>query len=178
MSILFRNSRFNRSYLSRVVEAGAPEKKAPGQAHANGKPHNGQPSNGHPHDGHPRNAHQHSAAQQAGAHGRPKPVAPPVRVNAKEMSVLEICHPDIARAIELLWGFPEMNDYFDRLWIADDTHGPIDPDAMSDLMLLARVHQILMPERPNRSLASIYGSNRLLDPRSANDPWGDVPPRR
>jgi len=72
-----------------------------------------------------------------------------------------------------------MNEYFDRLWMADDAQGPIDPDAMSDLMLLSRVHQIIVPQRPNRSLASIYGSNRLHEPPIASgNPWSDVPPRR
>jgi hypothetical protein len=94
-------------------------------------------------------------------------------------SILEARHPDIVRAISLLWGFPEMNQYFDRLWLADDTHGPIDPDAMSELMLLARVHQMIVPPSPRRSLAAIYGSNRMFDPVTlAHDPWRDVPPRR
>jgi hypothetical protein len=85
----------------------------------------------------------------------------------------------MARAITLLWGFPEMNEYFDRLWLADGSHGPIDPDAMSELMLLARLHQMIVPQRPGRSLADIYGSNRLFNASATTrDPWSDVPPRR
>jgi len=96
-----------------------------------------------------------------------------------EVSILEARHPDIARAISLLWGFPEMNEYFARMWLADTFHEPIDPDAMSELMLLSRVHQSVLPQRPNRSLAAIYGSNRLHGPSSGDrDPWSDVPPRR
>ena len=96
-----------------------------------------------------------------------------------ETSVVEARHPEIARAISLLWGFPEMNEYFDRLWLADGDHGPIDPEAMSDLMLLSRVHQTLMPQRPTRTLASFHGADRIREPRaSTNDVWGDVPPRR
>ncbi|SPE30517.1 hypothetical protein SBBP1_530031 [Burkholderiales bacterium] len=96
-----------------------------------------------------------------------------------DLSIIEARHPDIARAISLLWGFPEMNEYFDRLWLSDTFHAPIDPDAMSELMLLARVHQAVLPQRPNRSLAAIYGSSGLHGPSSnSRDPWGDVPPRR
>jgi hypothetical protein len=96
-----------------------------------------------------------------------------------EISVVEARHPEIARAISLLWGFPEMNEYFDRLWLADGDQGPIDPDAMSELMLLSRVHQNIVPQRPGRSLAALYGGNRVNDPVGRpRDPWGDVPPRR
>jgi hypothetical protein len=96
-----------------------------------------------------------------------------------ETSVVEARHPEIARAISLLWGFPEMNEYFDRLWLADGGQGPIDPDAMSELMLLSRVHQSIVPQRPGRSLAALYGGNRVNDTGSRpHDPWRDVPPRR
>lgn len=95
-------------------------------------------------------------------------------------SILEARHPDIVRAISLLWGFPEMNQYFERLWMADGAHkGPIHPDAMSELMFLSRLHHMIVPQHPGRSLAEIYGSNRLYAPASsAANPWNDVPPRR
>jgi hypothetical protein len=94
-------------------------------------------------------------------------------------SILEARYPDIVRAIELLWGYPEMNEYFDRLWLSDGTQRPIDPEAMSELMLLARVHQVLLPERPGRTLAQIYGSAKVHPTADIRfDVWGDVPPRR
>ena len=100
-------------------------------------------------------------------------------VPRNETSVIEARHPDIARAISLLWGFPEMNEYFDRLWLAEGNQGPIDPDAMSELMLLSRVHQGIVPQRPGRSLAALYGGNRTNETNGRpRDPWGDVPPRR
>ena len=34
-------------------------------------------------------------------------------------SVLEAAHPDIVEAIVLLWGYPEMNVYFQKLWLND-----------------------------------------------------------
>jgi hypothetical protein len=152
MSIQFRNSRLNRSYLSRVAASVGPAKPqvAADDVRAPVK------SNGH--------------------------VAAPARDAAtgqvKDASVLEICHPEIARAVSLLWGFPEMNHYFDRLWMADETQGPIDPGAMSDLMLLSRVHQNLIPGRPTRSMANMDPANRLAEGEAAKDLWGDVPPRR
>lgn len=155
MSIPFRNSRFNRSYLDRVATGGSAAREATRPANATSS--------------------------------RPATVSAPAAarrtlngVHRGNSSVLEICHPEIARAITLLWGFPEMNEYFDRLWLADNAGGPIDPDAMSDLMLLSRVHQMLLPQRPSRNLASYYGGNRMLDStaRDPDDPWREVPERR
>lgn len=156
MSIQFRNAKLNRSYLAKVAAATASAKSA--------------------------------SADRAAAPARPVPALPEgpeaaelrrARARAQAGSVLEACHPDILKAVSLLWGFPEMNDYFDRLWMADGTHGPIDPEAMSELMMLSRVHQSLVPRRPARTMASIYGSNRLHEaPTVGNDPWSDVPPRR
>jgi hypothetical protein len=91
-------------------------------------------------------------------------------------SVLETRYPGMVQAITLMWGYPELNAYFDRLWLADGSQTPIDPDAMSELMLLAQIHQHLVPQRPARSLASIYGTD-YAHPRK-RDVWSDVPPRR
>jgi hypothetical protein len=47
---------------------------------------------------------------------------------------------------------------------------------MSELMLLASVHGYLSPQRPVRSMASIYDASHAHSrPR---DVWGDVPRRR
>ncbi len=104
----------------------------------------------------------------------PAKEAAPVAKRA-DRSALEERHPAIANAILLMWGYPEMNAYFDRLWLADGTQTPIDPEAMSELMLLSRVHQVLVPQRPARSLASIYGA---APKSSKRDVWDDVPRRR
>lgn len=120
-------------------------------------------------------ARQSPTASRNGALPASQPVDP-----LEEISLIEARHPDIARAICLLWGYPEMNEYFDRIWIADGFHTPIDPDAMSELMMLARLHQAIVPQRPGRNLASILGSGRLHQHPSAasKDPWNDVPRRR
>jgi hypothetical protein len=91
-------------------------------------------------------------------------------------SVIETRYPGMAHAISLMWGYPEMNAYFDRLWLADGSQTPITPDAMSELMLLAQVHQSLVPQRPGRSLATIYGTE--YSGGGARDVWEDVPTRR
>jgi hypothetical protein len=89
-------------------------------------------------------------------------------------SKLERVYPAMANAIRLLWGFPEMNEYFDKLWLADDRAEPIDPEVMADLMLLARVHQDIVPVRPKASTSSIYGSAYGERP-AKRDIWGTAP---
>jgi hypothetical protein len=81
------------------------------------------------------------------------------QLNAAERSPLEARYPAIAMAITHLWGYPEMNDYFSKLWLSDGNAEPIDPEAMADLMLLARIHQHLAPSRPQRTLASMLGTD-------------------
>lgn len=80
----------------------------------------------------------------------------------------------MANAIRLLWGYPEMNEYFAKLWLADGRAEPIDPEVMADLMLLARVHQDILPARPKSSLSSIYGTAYGERP-ARRDVWGDSP---
>lgn len=96
--------------------------------------------------------------------------------DTRDRSVLETRYPGIAHAITLLWGHPEMNEYFRKLWLADGNQTPIEPDAMSELMLLAQVHLHLVPEKPQRTLASIYGT--AYNTPAKRDVWEDVSWRR
>jgi hypothetical protein len=111
-----------------------------------------------------------------------QPDAPARRVRSapnpvtRQPSVLEAIHPDIVQAVTLLWGHPEMNRYFEKLWLADGIQTPIAPEAMSELMLLAGVHRWLSPELPARNMASIYDASNA--PVQRKDVWGDVPRRR
>ena len=91
-------------------------------------------------------------------------------------SVLEARYPGMLQAISLMWGYPELNAYFDRLWLADGSQTPIDPEAMSELMLLSHLHQAIVPQRPARSLSTIYGSEYARGAR--RDVWEDTPRRR
>ena len=90
-------------------------------------------------------------------------------------SKLERRYPQIARAITLLWGYPEMNEYFAKLWLSDSD--PIDPEVMADLMLLARVHRELGNARAAAQPASIYGTAYGEMPMR-RDVWGDATFRR
>jgi len=96
---------------------------------------------------------------------------------AQQLSVLEATHPEVVQAITLLWGYPEMNAYFEKLWLSDGNQKPIAPEAMSELMLLAGVHRWVAPERPQHNLASIYGAPTTTTMRK-NDVWDSVPKRR
>lgn len=100
----------------------------------------------------------------------------PRATDARERSVLETRYPGIAHAITLMWGYPEMNEYFRKLWLADGNQTPIEPDAMSELMLLAQVHLHIVPQKPQRTLASIYGT--AYDTPAKRDVWEDVAWRR
>lgn len=155
MSSAFRTSRFSRTYWPRAEEAIASNNT-------------------------PLLAPDITTERDFPAPSLPAAAAAPAQPPRQEPhSILETRHPEISKAISLLWGFPEMNDYFDRIWMADGGHGPIDPDAMSELMFLSRLHQTIVPSRPGRSLAAIYGNNRLYDSsRLGSDPWSSVPPRR
>lgn len=94
----------------------------------------------------------------------------------RDRSVLETRYPGMAHAITLLWGHPEMNEYFRKLWLADGSQTPLEPDAMSELMLLAQVHLHIVPEKPQRTLASIYGT--AYSAPAKRDVWEDVTWRR
>jgi hypothetical protein len=172
MTTAFRNSRVHREYLSRVAESGTlgwddgvlmPDITTV-----------------LPRGPLPRDLALREPPLEIHEAVRRDPAAP------MSTSVVEERHPEIAKAITLLWGHPEMNEYFDRLWMADGGQGPIDPDAMSELMLLSRVHQEIVPERRVRTMADIYGAGRRiggdrdhLDRRAPRaDPWSAVPTRR
>jgi hypothetical protein len=80
-------------------------------------------------------------------------------------SGLESHHPEIARAVQLLWGHAEMNLYFDRLWSGEGPALRLHPDALSDLMVLTQIHRRLWP-------ASSASVRLPTQPRTASsDPW-------
>ena len=108
------------------------------------------------------------------------PSAPKIpQPSPRKLSVLEALHPDIVHAITLLWGFAEMNEYFEKLWLDDGTGCTLAPEAMSELMLLAGVHRWLLPQQPARNMASIYDPCQApRGPKRRADIWEDVPRRR
>jgi hypothetical protein len=66
-------------------------------------------------------------------------------------------YPAVVRALTLLWGRPEMNQYFDKVWSGQDPTLNLDPDALADLMLLAGVHRHICPYRPAQPVDAVYG---------------------
>jgi hypothetical protein len=120
----------------------------------------------------PVRAHAFDSLDVRASDDAPRPVADRLsseRINGP--SRLERKYPAMARAIELLWGYPEMNEYFDKIWLADGSAELIDPEVMADLMLLARVHQDLLPTRPKTSMASIYGTAYVDHRADLRDVW-------
>lgn len=121
-----------------------------------------------------RRDRDHDRADPGEAVGTVRPTNAAPHPVLRQPSVLEAQRPDVVQAITLLWGHPEMNAYFEKLWMDDGRGRPLPPDAMSELMLLAGVHQWLAPHRPARTMASIYDASS----RRARDVWDDVPRRR
>jgi len=79
------------------------------------------------------------------------------------ISVLEQRHPTVARAVTLLWGYPEMNQYFEKVSSSQDPTLSLEPAAMSELMLLAAIHQRICPFRPAKKVEELYGQGRWAD---------------
>jgi hypothetical protein len=87
--------------------------------------------------------------------------------NQAGKTALETQFARIATQITLMWGYPEMDTYFNKLWIDDrgDRAG-FPKEVMEDLMFLASLHQIAHPQQPtspyaNRGLnQDLYYRNR------------------
>ena len=98
--------------------------------------------------------------------------APAVSANAAGLSVLERRHPAVIQTLRLLWGYPELNQYFEKVYSGRDASLNLAPDAMAELMLLASVHQRICPHRPAATVQELYGSSRLADPWKPARPRG------
>lgn len=81
----------------------------------------------------------------------PNPVPP-----ASDLSVLERRHPSVIQTLRLLWGFPELNQYFEKVYTGRDASLSLAPDAMAELMLLASVHRRICPHCPAKPLEDMY----------------------
>ena len=109
------------------------------------------------------------ASVDANLEGRPAPTpsAPataPTPTNESSLSVLERRHPSVIQTLRLLWGYPELNQYFEKVYSGRDSSLNLAPDAMAELMVLASVHQRICPQRPAATVQELYGSSRLSDP--------------
>ena len=101
--------------------------------------------------------------------GRPAPNpvqrdAPATPVNDTSLSVLERRHPAVIQTLRLLWGYPELNQYFEKVYSGRDSSLNLAPDAMAELMVLAGVHQRICPHRPAARIEELYGVGRWSEP--------------
>ena len=78
-------------------------------------------------------------------------------------SSVEKRYPAVVRALTLLWGHPEMNQYFEKVWSGRDPSLNLDPESMAEVMLLAAIHQRVCPYRPAKSVEVLYGTGRWAD---------------
>ena len=76
-------------------------------------------------------------AEKVDAARAPRTMPHPVM---RRPSVLEAQHPEIVQAITLLWGHPEMNTYFEKLWLDDGNGRPLAPEAMSEPLVSIDSH--------------------------------------
>lgn len=101
--------------------------------------------------------------------GRPAPnaaerAAPAPSHEQTALSVLERRHPAVIQTLRLMWGYPELNQYFEKVYSGRDSSLNLAPDAMAELMVLAGVHQRICPHRPAASAKELYGSGRWSEP--------------
>jgi len=93
----------------------------------------------------------------------PAPARQPVASPATEMSVIEQHYPAVTQALTLLWGRPEMNQYFQKAAGGSTPAPDLTPAAMAELMLLANIHRRICPHQPAKSVEELYGKERRDD---------------
>jgi hypothetical protein len=100
--------------------------------------------------------------------GRPAPSAnasvAEAPVSDPSLSLLERRHPAVIQTLRLLWGYPELNQYFEKVYSGRDASLNLAPDAMAELMVLAGVHRRICPHCPTASAKELYGSGRWSEP--------------
>ena len=95
--------------------------------------------------------------------GRRAEVSHP-RAGDPDLSILEQRHPGVIETLRLLWGYPELNQYFEKVYTGCDPSLSFAPDAMAELMVLASLHQRICPHRPAKPVQELYGGARWSDP--------------
>jgi hypothetical protein len=101
-----------------------------------------------------------------------RPIAPETTNKpASAESVLELRYPRTVHTLTLLWGYPELNQYFDKISTGGEAHLQLDTAAMAEIMLLAAIHSRICPQRPTQAIDHVYGSGRL------SGPWRPARPR-
>lgn len=95
--------------------------------------------------------------------GRPTVPNAPQAV-ATALSVLEQRYPAAVRTLALLWGHPELNQWFDKITTGVDPRLNFEPAALAELMLLSSIHQRVCPHRPAKAIDQVYGASQWGGP--------------
>ena len=94
-----------------------------------------------------------------------RPTVPDVpRTVATASSVLEQRYPAAVRTLTLLWGYPELNQWFDRITTGVEPKLNFEPAALAELMLLCSIHQRFCPHRPAKTIDQVYGGSQGSGP--------------
>lgn len=81
--------------------------------------------------------------------GAPEPQAPLPAGTGTNKTVLEEKFPHILETIQIMWGHPELNMYFNKLIVDDRGNRQGFPtDAWAEIHMLSRIHHALVPEPP------------------------------
>jgi hypothetical protein len=98
--------------------------------------------------------------------GRPSVMNTPAASTAASTtrSVLEQRYPAVVRTLTLLWGYPELNQYFEKISTGADPTLSLEPPALAELMLLAAIHQRICPYRPAKPVEEVYAVGRRIGP--------------
>lgn len=93
----------------------------------------------------------------------PAPLQQTAAAPAAELSVVEQRYPAVTQALTLLWGRPEMNQYFQKIASGHAPAPDLTPAAMAELMLLADIHRRICAHQPAKSVEELYGKGRWAD---------------
>jgi hypothetical protein len=83
---------------------------------------------------------------------------------ASTSSALERRYPAALRTLTLLWGYPELNQWFDKISMGTDPRLNFEPAALAELMLLSSIHQRICPQRPAKTIDQVYGTSQRSGP--------------
>jgi hypothetical protein len=95
--------------------------------------------------------------------GQPTALSAPQAV-ASTSSALERRYPAALRTLTLLWGYPELNQWFDKISMGTDPRLNFEPAALAELMLLSSIHQRICPQRPAKTIDQVYGTSQRSGP--------------
>lgn len=81
---------------------------------------------------------------------RGSPLLPPVRARVEERVEgpnLVKDYPRVYQAIQAMWGFKELNEYFRKLTIDDrGNREGFPPEVWEEIYMLMGIHEIIVPE--------------------------------